>query len=125
MILFIRSLILNGSLRKDLTMTKILKGAVGLTVLVIIWHIAATRYDSVLFPAPYEVIKSLFGMFTEGEMVGAQSGLGFLIIDSRNNIRPDLLLAAILTIGIIGLLLDILINLFEKRIYTKWGVVQQ
>lgn len=51
-----------------------------------------------------------------GEMVGAQSGLGYLIIDARNNLRMDLLLAAMVTIGAIGLLLDFLIGLLEKRI---------
>ncbi len=55
-------------------------------------------------------------------MIGAQSGLGFLIIDARNNLKPDWLLAAILTIGVIGLLLDILVNLFEKQIYKKWEI---
>ena len=41
-----------------------------------------------------------------GEMVGSQTGLGFLIIDMRNNLRNDLLMVAILTIGFVGLLLD-------------------
>ncbi|MDR0954105.1 MAG: ABC transporter permease [Rikenellaceae bacterium] len=56
-----------------------------------------------------------------GEMVGAQSGLGYLIIDSRNNLRPDWLLVAILTIGALGLLLDTAVNRGEKQIYKKWG----
>ena len=54
-------------------------------------------------------------------MVGAQSGLGFQIIDARNNIRADILLATILVIGLIGLLLDFLIGLLEKRILKAWG----
>ncbi|SES92949.1 ABC transporter permease [[Clostridium] polysaccharolyticum] len=49
-----------------------------------------------------------------GEMVGAQSGLGYLIIDARNNLRMDLLLGAMVTIGAIGILLDFLIGLLEK-----------
>lgn len=60
-----------------------------------------------------------------GEMVGAQSGLGYLIIDSRNNLRPDWLLAAILVIGALGLLLDTTVNLGEKQIYKKWGGAKQ
>jgi NitT/TauT family transport system permease protein len=56
-----------------------------------------------------------------GEMVGAQSGLGFLIIDSRNNIRADKLLAAILVIGFIGFILDTLIKQVEHRVYKRWG----
>ena len=57
-----------------------------------------------------------------GEMVGAQSGLGFLIIDARNNLRADLLMAAILTIGLLGLLLDSAISLAERQLYRAWGI---
>ena len=57
-----------------------------------------------------------------GEMVGAQSGLGFLIIDARNNLRADLLMAAILTIGLLGLLLDSAMTLAERQLYRVWGI---
>lgn len=56
-----------------------------------------------------------------GEMVGAQSGLGFLIIDSRNNLRIDMLLSGIIFIGIIGLILDKSIGKAEKLVKRKWG----
>lgn len=72
----------------------------------------------------HQAIGTGWVFLVAGEMIGAQSGLGFLIVDSRNNLRPDWLLAAILSIGIIGLLLDMLVNLFEKQIYKKWGIVQ-
>jgi NitT/TauT family transport system permease protein len=58
-----------------------------------------------------------------GEMVGAQTGLGFLIIDARNNLRADMLMAAMIVIGVMGLLLDSLICLLEKWIYKRWGIV--
>lgn len=54
-----------------------------------------------------------------GEMVGAQSGLGFLVMDSKNCLRPDALLAVILVIGVIGLLLDTLIRLIEGEIKCR------
>lgn len=59
-----------------------------------------------------------------GEMVGAQSGLGYLIIDARNNLRQDFLLAGIVLIGIMGLILDKLIGLFERKVAVKWGKAQ-
>ena len=46
---------------------------------------------------------------------------GYQIIDARNNVRADILLATILVIGLIGLLLDFLIGLLEKRILRAWG----
>ncbi|MGN0143894.1 MAG: ABC transporter permease [Clostridium sp.] len=58
-----------------------------------------------------------------GEMVGAQSGLGYLIIDARNNLRTDMLLAGIILIGVIGLILDKIIGKIEKIISLRWGKV--
>ena len=58
-----------------------------------------------------------------GEMVGAQTGLGYLIIDSRNNLRADMLLSSIIVIGLIGLILDSFIGLIEKSILNKFGFV--
>ena len=60
-----------------------------------------------------------------GEMVGAQSGLGYLIIDARNNLRTDMLLAGIILIGVIGLILDKAIGRVEKFISLKWGKVTE
>lgn len=56
-----------------------------------------------------------------GEMVGAQSGLGYQIIDARNNIRADVLLATIVVIGVIGIVLDGLLKFAEKQIMKAWG----
>ncbi len=69
----------------------------------------------------HQAIGTGWVFLVAGEMVGAQSGLGFLIIDSRNNLQPDWLLAAILVIGALGLLLDTAVNVGEKQIYKKWG----
>src|SRR6202035_5317055 len=42
------------------------------------------------------------------EMIAVESGLGFLVIDSRNSGKQyDLVVAAILIIGLIGLILDV------------------
>ena len=54
-------------------------------------------------------------------MVGAQSGLGYQIIDARNNIRADILLATILVIGVIGIILDGILKFAEKKILKAWG----
>lgn len=60
-----------------------------------------------------------------GEMVGAQSGLGFLIVDARQNMRADLLMATMVVIGLLGLALDGLFAMAEKRIYAKWGMTKK
>ncbi|MCK4709544.1 MAG: ABC transporter permease subunit, partial [Gammaproteobacteria bacterium] len=40
------------------------------------------------------------------EMIAVQSGLGYLILDSRNALRMDYVMVAMIVIGIIGLILD-------------------
>lgn len=56
-----------------------------------------------------------------GEMVGAQSGLGFLIVDARNSLSLDLVMASIVVIGVLGLLLDKGIHYFESWVNRIWG----
>lgn len=69
----------------------------------------------------HQALSTCWIFLVSGEMVGCQSGLGFLVMDSKNCIRADALLASMITIGIIGLLLDFLIGLLEKYISKKWG----
>jgi NitT/TauT family transport system permease protein/taurine transport system permease protein len=40
------------------------------------------------------------------ELVGANSGLGFLINDARTVLRTDYVIVGMMTIGVVGLLID-------------------
>jgi NitT/TauT family transport system permease protein len=56
------------------------------------------------------------------EMIAVDSGLGFLVIDSRNSgKRYDLVVAAMLIIGLIGLILDFCIRRLEHLRSVRWG----
>ena len=56
------------------------------------------------------------------EMIAVESGLGYLIIDSRNSgKRYDLVVAAMLLIGVIGLTLDFGFRRLEKIKSVRWG----
>ncbi len=56
------------------------------------------------------------------EMIAVNSGLGYLIIDSRNaGKRYDLVVAGMLLIGLIGLHLDILMRRTERLRSVRWG----
>lgn len=56
------------------------------------------------------------------EMIAVDSGLGYLVIDSRNSgKRYDLVVAAMLLIGLIGLALDIAFRRLEKIRSVRWG----
>jgi NitT/TauT family transport system permease protein len=55
------------------------------------------------------------------EMIALRSGLGYLIIDSRNaGNRYDLVVAGMIIIGLIGLLLDGLMRLLENMRIVRW-----
>nr|WP_330370933.1 ABC transporter permease [Butyrivibrio sp. LB2008] len=87
----------------------------------LMWKVILPAAFPQIANAVHLALGSAWIFLVAGEMVGAQSGLGFQIIDARNNIRADILLATILVIGLIGLLLDFLIGLLEKRILKAWG----
>jgi NitT/TauT family transport system permease protein len=55
------------------------------------------------------------------EMIALRSGLGYLIIDSRNaGNRYDLVIAGMIIIGLIGLLLDGVMRLLEGLKSVRW-----
>ena len=59
------------------------------------------------------------------EMVGMDSGLGYLINDARNaGSRYDLVVATMILIGMIGIVLDFLIRRLERFDEVRWGYVQ-
>ena len=55
------------------------------------------------------------------EMIAVQSGLGYLIVDSRNALRMDNVMVGMITIGLIGLLLDIIMIRVTSVDYLKWA----
>lgn len=60
------------------------------------------------------------------EMVGMDSGLGYLINDARNMAgRYDLVVATMIVIGLIGIVLDLLIRRLERFDEVRWGYVKK
>jgi NitT/TauT family transport system permease protein len=54
------------------------------------------------------------------EMIAVQSGLGFLILDSRNALRMDYVMDGMIVIGIVGLSLDYLMRQLSTLEVTSW-----
>jgi len=55
------------------------------------------------------------------EMTGVQEGLGYAIQDARNSMRTNLLLVAMIVIGVIGVTLDRLLVLLTRLPSVRWG----
>ncbi len=88
-----------------------------------------TLFTQVVFPAtlPQVIVGMRIGLgvawlvVVAAEMIALRSGLGYLIIDSRNaGNRYDLVIAGMIIIGLIGLLLDGLMRLLESLKIVRW-----
>jgi NitT/TauT family transport system permease protein len=55
------------------------------------------------------------------EMIAGRDGLGFAVWDARNGLRIDLLAAAMVTIGLIGVGLDRLLVGLTRIPSVRWG----
>jgi len=89
----------------------------------------ATLFRQVVIPAvlPQIIVGMRIGLgvawlvVVAAEMIALRSGLGYLIIDSRNaGNRYDLVIAGMIIIGLIGLLLDGLMRLLESLQIVRW-----
>jgi len=55
------------------------------------------------------------------ELIAASSGIGYLIMDARQLSQSDVVLVGMISIGVVGKLMDSLIKLLEKRLIS-WKV---
>jgi ABC-type nitrate/sulfonate/bicarbonate transport system permease component len=55
------------------------------------------------------------------ELVGANSGLGFLINDARSMLRTDIIVVGMLTIGVMGLVIDVGLRAGARRL-LPWSL---
>jgi len=91
-----------------------------------------TLFSKVVIPAvlPQIIVGMRIGLgvawlvVVAAEMIALRSGLGFLIIDSRNaGNRYDLVIAGMIIIGLIGLALDGTMRLLETLKGVRWRYV--
>jgi NitT/TauT family transport system permease protein len=94
----------------------------------------ATLFRRVVIPAalPQVIVGMRIGLgvawlvVVAAEMIALRSGLGYLIIDSRNaGNRYDLVIAGMIIIGVIGLLLDGSMRLLEGLPSVRWRYAQK
>lgn len=93
-----------------------------------------TLFTQVVLPAvlPQIIVGMRIGLgvawlvVVAAEMIALRSGLGYLIIDSRNaGNRYDLVIAGMAIIGLIGLMLDGIMRLLEGLKWVKWRYAHQ
>jgi NitT/TauT family transport system permease protein len=88
-----------------------------------------TLFKQVVIPAvlPQVLVGMRIGLgvawlvVVAAEMIALRSGLGYMIMDSRNaGNRYDLVIAGMIIIGLIGLLLDGLMRMLERAKWVRW-----
>ena len=90
-------------------------------------------YTKVILPAALpEIIVGLritlgtaWLVIVAAEMIAVKSGLGYLIIDARNSLRMDKVVAGMLVIGLIGLILDYVIRFLERLPWVAWSAMRR
>jgi NitT/TauT family transport system permease protein len=87
-------------------------------------------FRRVIFPAALpQILTSMrlalgiaWLVIVAAEMVGMDSGLGYLVWDARNQgMRADVVVATMMTIGAIGIALDLVMRRFELFDEVRWG----
>jgi NitT/TauT family transport system permease protein len=88
-----------------------------------------TLFKQVVIPAvlPQVLVGMRIGLgvawlvVVAAEMIALHSGLGYMIMDSRNaGNRYDLVIAGMIIIGLIGLSLDGLMRMLERAKWVRW-----
>jgi NitT/TauT family transport system permease protein len=59
------------------------------------------------------------------EMIGMKSGLGFLVVSGRDALRLDRVAAAMIVIGVIGLILDRIMQGLGQMESVRWKIAQK
>lgn len=59
------------------------------------------------------------------EMIGMKSGLGFLVVEGRDALRLDRVAAAMIVIGLIGLILDRIMQELGQMESVRWKIAQK
>jgi sulfonate transport system permease protein len=86
-------------------------------------------FSKVIFPGAFPFIftgvrlgvGNAWSCVVTAEAIAAASGVGYMIMYARELMQPDVLLVGVLTIGVVGLLLEILLLRVERRILSWNG----
>lgn len=86
-----------------------------------LWHIYVPGIAAHVLTGVRLAIGILWIVLVPAEMLGVNSGLGFLILDCRDRLAYPELMAVVLVIGALGFLLDTAARLF----YQRFGAVRE
>ena len=72
-----------------------------------------------VFTGVRTALSSAWSTLVAAEMLAARAGLGYMLQSGRNVARADIVVTGMLTIGVLGALMSLLLSAVEKRA-LKW-----
>jgi NitT/TauT family transport system permease protein len=91
------------------------------------WETATLVIFPAILPVILPALRISLGIawlvVVAAEMIAVKSGLGYLILDSRNALRMDYVMDAMIAIGIIGIFLDRIVTQLNRIKSVSWGQV--
>ena len=124
----------NGNLTRTAEQLHVAQSALSSQIRQLEHSMGTELFRRVVLPASLpQIITSLrialgvaWLVIVAAEMVGMDSGLGYLINDARNmGKRYDLVAATMILIGLIGIVLDYLVRKLETFDEVRWGYVNR
>ena len=55
------------------------------------------------------------------ELIVVSSGVGFVLVQGQSNLSPEIVMSAMLAVGVTGLLIDVALRGAERRVGQRWG----
>lgn len=88
-------------------------------------------FFSVIFPSclpeMFTGLRTSIGVgystLVAAEMVAANVGIGWMVLDAKNWLRNDIVFVGIIIMGITGILINVILNLIEKKLVPWSGKV--
>lgn len=96
---------------------------VGLLYRLTRWQLVKEIYLKAAAPAIFTGLRLGLGYswraLVAAELIAASSGLGYLIVEARELSQPPVVLAGVLIIGLVGLALEGLLALAQRRLFRR------
>lgn len=85
------------------------------------------KFKKIILPSiiPYVIVGIRLGLgyswrsLIGAELIAASSGIGYMIIDAEQLSRPDIIIVGIISVGIVGFLIDYILYIVTKK-FIPW-----